>query len=38
VSAAPILVVKLGALGDVAQAFGAFAAIRARHPGSRVVC
>ncbi|MFM8992467.1 MAG: glycosyltransferase family 9 protein, partial [Alphaproteobacteria bacterium] len=36
-SAAPILVVKLGALGDVAQAFGAFAAIRAHHPGSRVV-
>ena len=36
-SAAPVLVVKLGALGDVAQAFGAFAAIRARHPGSRVV-
>lgn len=36
-SPAPVLVVKLGALGDVAQAFGAFAAIRAHHPGSRVV-
>jgi ADP-heptose:LPS heptosyltransferase len=32
-----ILVIKLGALGDVAQAFGAFAAIRAHHVGSHVV-
>lgn len=34
---APILVIKLGALGDVAQCFGAFAAIRAHHRGQRVV-
>ncbi len=33
----PILVIKLGALGDIAQAFGAFAAIRAHHPGQRIV-
>jgi ADP-heptose:LPS heptosyltransferase len=33
----PILVVKLGALGDIAQCFGAFAAIRAHHRGQRVV-
>lgn len=32
-----ILVIKLGALGDVAQALGAFAAIRAHHVGQRVV-
>lgn len=31
-----ILVIKLGALGDFAQAFGPFAAIRAHHPGARV--
>lgn len=36
-AAAPILVVKLGALGDVAQAFGAFAAIRAHHRDARIV-
>lgn len=34
---APVLVVKLGALGDVAQAFGAFAAIRAHHRAARIV-
>jgi ADP-heptose:LPS heptosyltransferase len=33
---ARILVVKLGALGDVVLAFGPFAAIRARHPGDHV--
>ncbi len=32
-----ILVIKLGALGDVAQAFGAFAAIRAHHAGCHIV-
>ncbi len=31
-----ILVIKLGALGDFVQGFGPFAAIRARHPGSRI--
>lgn len=31
-----ILVIKLGALGDFAQAFGPFAAIRAHHPGARI--
>ncbi len=35
--APPVLVIKLGALGDIAQCFGAFAAIRARHRGQRVV-
>jgi ADP-heptose:LPS heptosyltransferase len=30
---APILVIKHGALGDLVQAFGPFAAIRAHHPG-----
>jgi ADP-heptose:LPS heptosyltransferase len=34
---ARILVIKLGALGDVAQAFAAFAAIRAHHGGSHIV-
>lgn len=34
---APILVIKLGALGDLAQAFGAFAAIRAAHRARRIV-
>lgn len=29
-----ILVIKLAALGDVVQAFGPFAAIRAHHPGA----
>ena len=31
-----VLVIKLGALGDFVQAFGPFAAIRARHPGARI--
>ncbi len=31
-----ILVIKLGALGDVVLAFGPFAAIRAQHPGARI--
>ena len=31
-----ILVIKLGALGDLVQAFGAFAAIRARHGHDRI--
>ncbi len=31
-----ILVIKLAALGDVVQAFGPFAAIRAHHPGAEV--
>jgi ADP-heptose:LPS heptosyltransferase len=31
-----ILVIKLAALGDFAQAFGPFAAIRAHHPGARI--
>ena len=31
-----ILVIKLGALGDVVQAFPAFAAIRAHHPGATI--
>ena len=37
-SAAPqrILVIKLGALGDVVQATGPFAAIRAHHPDARI--
>ena len=35
--AARILVVKHGALGDWAMATGPFAAIRAHHPGARVV-
>ncbi|MFN9094834.1 MAG: glycosyltransferase family 9 protein, partial [Alphaproteobacteria bacterium] len=32
-----ILVIKLGALGDFAQAFGPFAAIRAHHPGAEIM-
>ncbi len=36
-SSGPILVIKLGALGDVAQAFGAFQAIRAHHPGQQII-
>lgn len=36
-SADNILVIKLGALGDVAQAFGAFQAIRRHHAGAHVV-
>ena len=36
-SEGPILVIKLGALGDVAQAFGAFQAIRAHHPGQHII-
>lgn len=31
-----ILVIKLAALGDVVQAFGPFAAIRAHHPGVEI--
>jgi ADP-heptose:LPS heptosyltransferase len=31
-----ILVIKFGALGDFAQAFGPFAAIRAHHPGAEI--
>jgi len=31
-----ILVIKLAALGDFVQAFGPFAAIRARHPGAHI--
>lgn len=31
-----ILVIKLAALGDFVQAFGPFAAIRARHPGAEI--
>lgn len=31
-----LLVIKLGALGDFAQAFGPFAAIRAHHPGAEI--
>ena len=33
----PILVIKLSALGDFVQATGPFAAIRAHHPGARIV-
>lgn len=33
---AAILVIKHGALGDLVQAFGPFAAIRAHHPGARI--
>jgi ADP-heptose:LPS heptosyltransferase len=32
-----ILVIRLGALGDFVQSFGPFAAIRAHHPGARIV-
>lgn len=35
-SAGPILVIKLGALGDFVQALGPAAAIRARHRGARI--
>jgi len=31
-----ILVIRLGALGDVIQSFGPFAAIREHHPGARI--
>ena len=31
-----VLVIKLAALGDFAQAFGPFAAIRAHHPDARI--
>ncbi len=34
----PILVIKLGALGDIILATAAFAAIRARHPNAHIVC
>jgi ADP-heptose:LPS heptosyltransferase len=36
VTARRILVIKLAALGDVVQAFGPFAAIRAHHPGAHI--
>lgn len=36
-SGGTVLVIKLGALGDVAQAFGAFQAIRRHHAGAKVV-
>ncbi|OYW09809.1 MAG: ADP-heptose--LPS heptosyltransferase, partial [Rhodospirillales bacterium 12-71-4] len=32
-----ILVIRLGALGDLVQSFGPFAAIRAHHPEARIV-
>jgi ADP-heptose:LPS heptosyltransferase len=32
-----VLVIRLGALGDFVQSFGPFAAIRAHHPGARIV-
>lgn len=32
-----ILVIKLGALGDIVQATGAFTAIRARHPDAHLI-
>jgi ADP-heptose:LPS heptosyltransferase len=32
----PILVIKHGALGDLVQGFGPFAAIRAHHPGAPI--
>lgn len=35
-TAGRILVIKLAALGDVVQAFGPFAAIRAHHPGAEI--
>ena len=35
--AVPILVIRLGALGDFIQSSGPFAAIRAHHPDSRIV-
>lgn len=34
---APVLVIRLGALGDFVQSFGPFAAIRAHHPAARIV-
>jgi ADP-heptose:LPS heptosyltransferase len=34
---APILVIRLGALGDFVQSTGPFAAIRAHHAGARIV-
>ena len=36
-SSSKILVIKLGALGDIAQAMGSAAAIRAHHPGASIV-
>lgn len=36
-TALAILVIRLGALGDFVQSFGPFAAIRAHHPGARIV-
>ncbi|MBU8537478.1 glycosyltransferase family 9 protein [Falsiroseomonas tokyonensis] len=36
-TAPAILVIRLGALGDFVQSFGPFAAIRAHHPGARIV-
>ncbi len=32
-----VLVIRLGALGDFVQSFGPFAAIRAHHPGQRII-
>lgn len=32
----PVLIIKLGALGDFVQAFGPFQAIRAHHPGAEI--
>jgi ADP-heptose:LPS heptosyltransferase len=36
-TSAPILIIKLGALGDMVQATGPIAAIRAHHAGARTV-
>jgi ADP-heptose:LPS heptosyltransferase len=35
---APVLVIKLSALGDLVQALGPMAAIRRFHPGQTIVC
>ena len=35
--AGPVLVIKLGALGDFVQALGPFAAIRQNHEQARLV-
>lgn len=35
---APVLVIKLGALGDLVQALGPMAAIRRHHPNQPIVC
>ena len=36
-SAGPILVIRLGALGDFVLSMGPFAAIRAHHPDARII-